>query len=125
MGNMVLVAHHDGTISTYCHLKPGSLKVTIGDVVTAGDEIGKIGNSGNSFAPHLHVHLISNGDKKSIVHYSDALFMEGLPYVYPQFVKKGSVPSKYLEIKPIYRFIPTMNQMYTYVLPSEDDIIEF
>ncbi len=38
------------------HMKKDSLKVELGDRVEAGQPIGRIGNSGNTEEPHLHIH---------------------------------------------------------------------
>ncbi len=38
------------------HLQRGSVRVNAGDIVTPADVIGRVGNSGNSDEPHLHVH---------------------------------------------------------------------
>ena len=38
------------------HLLPGSVRVTTAQHVAAGTTIGRVGNSGNSNEPHLHVH---------------------------------------------------------------------
>lgn len=40
------------------HLKQGSAKVKKGDPVLAGDPIAEVGNSGYSWAPHLHVSVV-------------------------------------------------------------------
>ena len=39
------------------HLQPGSVRVQVGDHVTVGQRLGKVGNSGNSSEPHVHLHL--------------------------------------------------------------------
>jgi hypothetical protein len=39
------------------HMRKGSIVVAVGSVVAAGDVIGRVGNSGNSSEPHLHVHV--------------------------------------------------------------------
>lgn len=44
------------------HLKPGSVRVRIGDVVAAGSSIGQVGNSGNSSEPHLHLQATAAGE---------------------------------------------------------------
>lgn len=38
------------------HFQRGSLAVKSGDFVTAGDFLGRVGNSGNTSEPHLHIH---------------------------------------------------------------------
>ncbi|NYI05750.1 peptidoglycan DD-metalloendopeptidase family protein [Allostreptomyces psammosilenae] len=39
------------------HLRRGSITVRVGDRVTAGQQLGLVGNSGNTTEPALHVHL--------------------------------------------------------------------
>ena len=48
-----------------CHLQPGSITVQPGDQVAAGQVLGRVGNSGNTSEPHLHIHLQDspNGDE--------------------------------------------------------------
>ncbi|MFB7666545.1 M23 family metallopeptidase [Kitasatospora sp. NPDC056138] len=43
------------------HLLPGSVAVTVGQEVGAGQLLGRIGNSGNSSEPHLHLHAERQG----------------------------------------------------------------
>lgn len=43
------------------HLKKGSVAVTAGQTVTAGQLLGVVGNSGNSTEPHLHIHAQRDG----------------------------------------------------------------
>lgn len=38
------------------HLQSGSVAVAVGDKVKAGQMVGRVGNSGRSFEPHLHMH---------------------------------------------------------------------
>jgi hypothetical protein len=38
------------------HMRSGSVRVHPGDYVTADNQLGEVGNSGNSDEPHLHVH---------------------------------------------------------------------
>ena len=38
------------------HFKTGSVKVIIGQQLTAGQQIANVGNSGNTGEPHLHIH---------------------------------------------------------------------
>jgi murein DD-endopeptidase MepM/ murein hydrolase activator NlpD len=53
-GNYVLIDHGGGEYSLYAHLQPGSVTVKAGDAVAAGQQIGRLGSSGNSTEPHLH-----------------------------------------------------------------------
>ena len=70
-GNHVVIDIGGGRYAFYAHLKPGSLKVKLGDKVTRGQVVGLVGNTGNSTEPHLHFH-ISDG--------VSPLGSEGLPY---------------------------------------------
>jgi Peptidase family M23 len=60
-GNHVIVAAA-GTYVLYAHLAPGSVAVTSGEQVLAGQMIGRVGHTGNSTAPHLHFQLINAAD---------------------------------------------------------------
>ncbi|MFL0353419.1 M23 family metallopeptidase [Xanthomarina sp. GH4-25] len=124
-GNVVYIEHLDGTIGVYCHLIPNSILVNVGDFVTTGQVLGRLGNSGNSFAPHLHMHVLTNPENKSLVEYADGLYMESLPYKFPEFVKLGALEPGYLDETPITSFSPTMNVNFIGKLPSESDVIEF
>lgn len=54
-GNGVVVKTGDVYVMLW-HLKKGSILVKAGDEVKAGDPLAKVGNSGISHAPHLHIH---------------------------------------------------------------------
>ncbi len=54
--NLVVVAHSDGTMSSYGHLSPG-IPVSIGDAVQQGDRLGSSGATGFAGQPHLHFHV--------------------------------------------------------------------
>lgn len=59
-GNTVALDHGQGVISFYIHLS--KIEVKEGDIVDAGNEIGKIGSTGRASGPHLHFSLYVNGD---------------------------------------------------------------
>lgn len=61
-GNHVVVDHGNGEYSRYAHLQPGSLRVSIGDRIVAGTLLGKLGSSGNSTEPHLHLQVCDTAD---------------------------------------------------------------
>ena len=75
-GNHVILDVGGGYYAFYAHLVPGSVKVKLGDRVKKGQQVGLLGNSGNSTAPHLHFHM---GDKNS------PLGSEGLPFLFDRF----------------------------------------
>ena len=56
-GNYVVLDCDNATV-LLGHLLPGSVKVTPGQVVSAGTAIAKVGNSGRSSEPHLHIHAV-------------------------------------------------------------------
>jgi hypothetical protein len=70
-GNHVIIDIGGGYYAFYAHLKPGGVKVKLGDKVKRGQVIGLVGNTGNSTEPHLHFH-ISDGNSP--------LGSEGVPY---------------------------------------------
>jgi len=79
-GNYVIVDIGGGRYAFYAHLVPGSVAVQVGDRVRRGQVLGKLGNSGNSDAPHLHFHL---GDGPT------PLGSEGIPFTIERFEQLG------------------------------------
>jgi peptidase M23-like protein len=51
----------DGIRIYLAHLQRGSIRVKQGDRVKRGDPLGKVGNSGNTSEPHLHIHAVRGG----------------------------------------------------------------
>jgi hypothetical protein len=83
-GNAVFLRLRDGRIVFYAHMIPGSVTVREGDRVVRGQLLGKVGNSGNSSAPHLHLHVVDR----------NAIFgANGLPFVLSRFDITGRVAS--------------------------------
>jgi hypothetical protein len=62
-GNYVEVRSPDGFRILFAHLQRGSILVKEGDVVEEGSFLGKIGNSGLSSEPHLHMQCFSHGGR--------------------------------------------------------------
>ena len=56
-GNVVVIEHAPGIYGWYSHLMQGSVAVEPGDEIAAGAVLGRVGNSGNTDLPHLHIHL--------------------------------------------------------------------
>lgn len=66
----------------YAHLKPGtaSAAVRVGQRITAGDQVGELGNSGNTDGPHLHFHVMDG---------PNPLASSGVPYVFDSMTMVG------------------------------------
>src|SRR6476660_690198 len=79
-GNHVIIDIGGGYYAFYAHLKPGGVKVKLGDKVKRGQVIGLVGNTGNSTEPHLHFHV---ADANS------PLGSEGIPYRLDSFEVVG------------------------------------
>lgn len=54
LGNHVVIQHEHDEYSFIAHLKKGSIVVSEGDRLEAGDLLGQVGNSGNTSEPHIH-----------------------------------------------------------------------
>ena len=64
------------------HLQPGSVAVAVGDRVRAGQVLGRVGNSGNSSEPHVHLHL---QDSQRVY------FGEGIPFYFHHYERAGTL----------------------------------
>lgn len=67
-GRMVIISHGYGYTSVYAH--NSKLQVKVGDKVSKGDVIAKMGSTGRSTGPHLHFEVHKNGkpiDPKSVL----------------------------------------------------------
>ncbi|MDO4290450.1 MAG: peptidoglycan DD-metalloendopeptidase family protein [Eggerthellaceae bacterium] len=58
-GNWVVIAHGNGVVTKYMH--SSAVFVTPGQYVTRGQNIGLVGNTGNSFGAHLHFQVEFDG----------------------------------------------------------------
>ena len=57
-GNRIIVDIGNGVFALYAHLKNNGVAVKIGEKVKKGNVIGRLGNSGSTFEPHLHFQLM-------------------------------------------------------------------
>ena len=58
-GNLVKVSHGNNVETWYAHCS--SIDCEVGDTVEAGEQIAKVGTTGNSSGPHLHFEIRVNG----------------------------------------------------------------
>ncbi|WP_130178956.1 M23 family metallopeptidase [Cryobacterium sp. SO1] len=62
-GNHVVIRLADGAgFVALVHLRNGSMRVRVGEVVHTGDLLAQCGNSGNSTQPHVHLQVMDNLD---------------------------------------------------------------
>ena len=70
-GNMVVLAHRmpggDLLFSLFAHMLPGSIAVREGEVVAMGQPLGRIGSTGHSSGPHLHLEFREIAQGKSLL----------------------------------------------------------
>lgn len=83
-GNHVIIKLQPHVYAFYAHLKKDSILVKVGDKVSKGQEIAKLGNSGNTSAPHLHLHLMST---------PSPVGSAPIPYTYDKFAITGLIKS--------------------------------
>ena len=59
-GNHIILACGSARV-LLAHLRKGTIAVKGGEIVTQGEMLGRVGNSGNSSEPHLHMHAYFGG----------------------------------------------------------------
>lgn len=80
-GNAVVIEIAPSIYADYAHLQPGSITVAVGDQVTTGQVLGRLGNTGNSSGPHLHFGLIDD---------PDPLVGQSLPFAFDHWILQGT-----------------------------------
>lgn len=79
-GNFIVIDHGTGEYSLLAHLARGSVTVEVGERVSAGQPLARVGNSGMSTEPHLHYHLMDHADWHKA---------QGLPAQFALFARNG------------------------------------
>ena len=77
-GNEVVVDHGGGWRTRTAHLS--AFSVGVGQVVQRGQELGKVGSTGNSSGPHLHYEQIADGVRVRIIIDDVAMIYDGLTH---------------------------------------------
>lgn len=75
-GNDVVLQLDHHRFAVYEHLKPGSIRVSVGSHVRRGQTIAALGFTGDSTGPHLHFDVADG---------PEPLNAEGLPFVFERF----------------------------------------
>jgi murein DD-endopeptidase MepM/ murein hydrolase activator NlpD len=81
-GNYVVIDMGRGRYAFYAHMQPGSLRVKRGDRVKPGDVLGRLGNTGNTDAAHLHFHVMDS---------PSPLRSNGLPFTFTRMTGLGRI----------------------------------
>jgi len=79
-GNQIVLEVAPRQFLFLCHLQPGSIAVQPGQRVTQGQPLAKVGNSGNTSEPHLHIHLQDSAEDD---------FGEGIPLYFHGYKENG------------------------------------
>ena len=66
-GNMVIIDHGGGVQTLYAH--GSEIIVQLGQTVSAGDEVLKVGSTGYSTGPHAHFEIRINGQTVNPIDY--------------------------------------------------------
>lgn len=75
-GNYIIIQYSENVYAALCHLQTDSVQVSVGQYIKKGDIVGRVGHSGNSYAPHLHFQLMDS---------SDITIANGLPCAFEQY----------------------------------------
>ncbi|MCO6475815.1 MAG: M23 family metallopeptidase [Phaeodactylibacter sp.] len=88
-GNQVVIDHGFGYKTSYAHMK--TITVRVGQEVKRGQQIGLVGSTGTSTAPHCHYEVIYKGNKVNPIHYC----MDGLsPEEYQELVRAAEMSNQ-------------------------------
>ncbi|MEO5903732.1 MAG: M23 family metallopeptidase, partial [Gemmatimonadaceae bacterium] len=77
-GNYLVIDHLNGEFSLLGHIKQGSARVHLGEMVKVGEHVADVGAAGSSSMPHLHYELRTAGGVRGV---------EGLPSYFEDYVR--------------------------------------
>ena len=118
-GNHVVQDLGDGNYALYAHLQTGSIAVKPGDRLSAGQVLERLGNTGNTDAPHLHFHVMST---------PDPLRADGLPFVFSSFDLQATLPDSQDALsagRPATMPPPSPPRPQRDVMPLQDDLMTY
>jgi Peptidase family M23 len=87
-GNQVVLQIGPDRWAVYAHLQTGSASVRVGERVTTGQVLARLGNSGNTTAPHLHFVLTDH---------PNFVIARSVPFVLDRYTLAGFVTPEALE----------------------------
>ena len=94
-GNHIIQDIGNGRFILYAHFRRGSIPaaIKVGTLLTAGQQIGEVGNSGSSTAPHLHFQVMDRPSTLNAI---------GLPFVFDTQVVDGVIKETPAEADRLY-----------------------
>lgn len=117
MGNFVVLEIAPHVFVQYAHLLPGSLSIKVGDRVRRGTALGRLGQSGNANAPHLHFQVASAATFEE---------SEGLPFIFQRFELLGTATIAEVLDRSVQVALGTAPpQPHQRQLPLDGDVIRF
>lgn len=81
-GNQVTIEVASKEFLFICHMQPDSITVKPGDLVTTGQVLGRVGNSGHTSEPHVHIHLQDTPEDG---------WGEGIPLYFHNYLRDGKL----------------------------------
>ena len=116
-GNYVVLDIGNGRFAFFAHLQPGSIRVQVGDRVTRGQVLALLGNTGNTSAPHLHLHVMDG---------PGPITSNGLPFVFRTFDSEGTVTgSDDEDLSQPLTIGPALAGPHRDQMPMVDQVISF
>jgi len=96
-GNHIIQDIGNGRFILYAHFRRGSIPagIKVGTLLTAGQQIGEVGNSGSSTAPHLHFQVMDRPSTLNAI---------GLPFVFDTQVVEGVIRETPADADRLYEF---------------------
>jgi hypothetical protein len=94
-GNHIIQDIGNGRFILYAHLRRGSIPagIKVGAMLTGGQQIGDLGNTGSSTAPHLHFQVMDRPSTLNAI---------GLPFVFDTQMVEGVVKETPAEADRLY-----------------------
>jgi len=114
LGNHLILDLGNHLYAVYAHLLPGSLQVKVGDHTRRGQVIARLGNSGNSDAPHLHFHVAQAPELDKVT----SLQSEPYPYTFEKFEILGQYSGR-------AEFAPLPGSKRAQELVTDGEVVRF